>query len=851
MKTLIFTILLIFTLPLHSQNPNFTLQSYIEFLQSHQNLSSAQILEMYPTGEFNSGVTPFAGNILYHDSISTKYNLTEYERSLINQHGFMVSERLSYPTFLSATSDIFHKDLPLFVSTDAILHALHLSYDKILMQLEGEYLIPKLQLLLNSIHSQISGLNTLYGSDSLGGVALRDLDVYNTVARKLFNPAATPWYSSNNLKIDSILQFIDDETMVFYSLFGEQEHYIDFSQFTLRGHYADEQNLMNYPLLDEYFKAMIWLGRTEIQLLPPGETFQRDPSTARGCMFAAFLEEATSSTPAIGYYSEINELLNFLVGTQDNVTINNLTYLLENANITSPLQFNDTTKLYAFQDSLLANPFAFQRINSQLLLTNPFSPTTTHPASAVMLMGQRFVIDSYITSQVVFDRIIYNGRKIKRMLPNTLDVLGGLGNNAAIRLLKDELNGYHYGTNLAAARYLIEAYDTSFWNANLFHRWVNSLRKINPPEDRDSLPQFMQTAAFWQQKLNTQLGSWTQLRHDNILYAKQSYTSGWVCSFPYGYVEPFPSFYEDLRDFGDFFKTILVPLQFNNQYIKMEMMNWCDRFRSSNDTLASISKKELANQNLSGQEQQFLRNFLKVDHSAYGSPYDGWYYHLFYAPEDLFQKQLYVVADIHTSGQDENGNYVGWVKHVGTGNVNLGVVTAKNPAGVDVAYVGPFLSYYDYTTTNMLRLDDDSWINTYLAQASRPDFVNLYLADSLGNSRGTGSSLLTSVRLENRGDDGIIEDFRLAQNYPNPFNNSTIIKFSIPSSATGNFVELNIFNVQGILVMKLIAEPLQQGNYSIAWNGDDNSGTVVASGIYFYSLNSGGKTFTGKMTLLK
>jgi flagellar hook assembly protein FlgD len=64
-------------------------------------------------------------------------------------------------------------------------------------------------------------------------------------------------------------------------------------------------------------------------------------------------------------------------------------------------------------------------------------------------------------------------------------------------------------------------------------------------------------------------------------------------------------------------------------------------------------------------------------------------------------------------------------------------------------------------------------------------------------------------------------------------------------------VELNIFNVQGILVKKLIAEPLQQGNYSIAWNGDDNSGTVVASGIYFYSLNSGGKTFTGKMTLLK
>jgi hypothetical protein len=151
----------------------------------------------------------------------------------------------------------------------------------------------------------------------------------------------------------------------------------------------------------------------------------------------------------------------------------------------------------------------------------------------------------------------------------------------------------------------------------------------------------------------------------------------------------------------------------------------------------------------------------------------------------------------------------------------------------------------------MLRLDDDSWINTYLAQASRPDFVNLYLADSAGNSRGPGSSLLTSVKLENPGENGEIEDFILVQNYPNPFNNSTIIKFSIPSSSTGNFVELNIFNIQGVLIKKLVAEPLQQGNYSIAWNGDDTSGRPVSSGIYFYSLNSGGKTVTGKMTLLK
>ncbi len=60
----------------------------------------------------------------------------------------------------------------------------------------------------------------------------------------------------------------------------------------------------------------------------------------------------------------------------------------------------------------------------------------------------------------------------------------------------------------------------------------------------------MNTAAFWQEKMNTQLASWTELRHDNLLYAKQSYTGGTICSYPYSYVEPFPEFYQNLKDFS-------------------------------------------------------------------------------------------------------------------------------------------------------------------------------------------------------------------------------------------------------------------------------------------------------------
>ena len=60
----------------------------------------------------------------------------------------------------------------------------------------------------------------------------------------------------------------------------------------------------------------------------------------------------------------------------------------------------------------------------------------------------------------------------------------------------------------------------------------------------------MQTAAWWQQKMNTQLASWAQLRHDNLLYAKPSYSGGVSCSFPEAYVEPFPEFYGRLAAFA-------------------------------------------------------------------------------------------------------------------------------------------------------------------------------------------------------------------------------------------------------------------------------------------------------------
>ncbi len=114
-----------FNIPLIAQV--FNIEDYQEFLQQHQNMSTEELLQMHPAGIFSDQINSNYTEALYFDSIDAYYNLTEYEKSLIGDHGFMVSERLDKISFGEAILEIFHQDLPVFVSTDAILHAFHVS----------------------------------------------------------------------------------------------------------------------------------------------------------------------------------------------------------------------------------------------------------------------------------------------------------------------------------------------------------------------------------------------------------------------------------------------------------------------------------------------------------------------------------------------------------------------------------------------------------------------------------------------------------------------------------------------------------------------------------------------------
>ncbi len=94
----------------------------------------------------------------------------------------------------------------------------------------------------------------------------------------------------------------------------------------------------------------------------------------------------------------------------------------------------------------------------------------------------------------------------------------------------------------------------------------------------------------------------------------------------------------------------------------------------------------------------------------------------------------------------------------------------------------------------------------------------------------------------------IPEAFALLQNYPNPFNPSTTISFALPEAGV---VQLTIYNLHGQEVRTLASGNYASGKYAITWDGKDESGQIVPSGVYLYKLRVNGFVQTRKMTFMK
>ena len=634
----------------------------------------------------------------------SKIGLTAAEEAVLAQNGFVISDRMKAPTFVYGYASVYADDLPVFISGDSILYAVHRSYDEILKQLELVSLRPTLKLLLEAMRGSLAR----GALAPLGGDVAKDADLYLAVALGLLDGAApAPVAGASAAEIGSLLAkatAMDGwQTIV---LFGVQRDE-DFSQFKPRGHYADSAELQSY------FKSMMWLGRTDFRML---ETQSDGSQVFRRRQFDGALGLATLVTGSlVAEWDKLDRAIQAFVGESDNMRVPEFAPLL------SRLGAADAAATRALDDAtiaaaIVAGNYGGQRISSHIMISGLAGGTL--PLSRVfMLMGQRYVLDSHVFSNVVFDRV--QGGEVLRMMPDPLDVaFAALGNNHAVPLLRPQLEQYRYAPDLAAMRVLADDHGESFWSANLYNLWLSSLRALSNVAAGQTVPlEIAGTEAWGRRTLNTQLASWAELRHDTILYVKQSYTGGVVCEFPDALVEPSPELFARLAAYAAKGKEVATSLFPAGSTLAASVVQHFDQLAAVSGMLKEMAEYQAQGTPFTAAHMAFVNETVKVQPICGGASSSGWYSKLFFNTNPT--EFAPTIADVHTQPTDEGGSPVGRVLHVGTGYARLMVLTANTCTGPRV-YVGPVSSYHEEITQNFQRLDDATWEQRLLVPSSLP-----------------------------------------------------------------------------------------------------------------------------------
>lgn len=656
----------------------------------------------------------------HFDTVKAKLNLTDDELALFKKTGFVSIDQNRRHTFASAYYQIYAADLPVLVTADSVMHALHKSYDDILMDMERTVFTPALRQILADTHAKSSAPYR----DGPVPEGVLDVDLYLSVARNLLEGAGAPAdevdYASKptwdgKLKVrsyhgqdEAVLALLTEVRSLKLKdpfagspptkLYGG-ERYPDFSQFRPRGHYTKSQDLKNY------FRCMMWLGRADCgwNVLPTDDSKGVKANSDRELTAAVLFCEALNASGSTKALKSLDEIIGFMVGRSDNLTVFTLLDVCAKTDTASTA--GQVKNLDKVKTELKSGKHGAQMIRSQLLLSDPGNTIKVPPPAVFQVFGQRFVLDSFVLSQVVFDGIVFKNQKMRRMMPTGLDALAALGSDEAVLLLEPELKKWNYSANLLACRDFVNLHPEAYWKSNLYVLWLDCLRVLNADMSAHKrFPQAMRSKAWAMKQLNTQLGSWAELRHDTILYAKQSFTARPTCEYPAGYVEPYPEFYAKAKFFADEAGKLFAASEFPGEgaEAKKRYVAFFKQFGETVGQLEGLAKKELAGEAFTDAEKTFIKKTVDARGGGSGPPrYDGWYPNLFFNRGQCAEWAP-VAADVHTDPESQS------CLEVAVGDTMFGVIAVDNDKD-RMTYVGPLYSYYEFHQNAEKRLTDPEW----------------------------------------------------------------------------------------------------------------------------------------------
>jgi len=665
--------------------------------------------------------------ITNYGDFSEKFLTDEAALEKLKENGFVVISNPYNPKEEDITAmynRLGREGQLIFISSDTLLHLYHVQFGDSMSQVEESELFDLLWELDEALlDSSIEEYKSASGEEK---EAARRNAAYFAVALSLLQP------DEDQIKYQfEVPAFVKDDVEAELALIEDHEGFEtspiflyeeDYSQYVPRGHYTHSEKLQNY------FRAFMWHGR--MSMLLKGKLIQaEDPEkeariqTIQASLISSSLED---NPDLLQKWDRLYAITAFYVGVSDDLGPYEYMEAMETVLGNESRNFSATTiEEMKVELTGYRSPEIYGGTGSgthEPILTAEQADELLEDTKGFRFMGQRFIPDSYIFSRLTGPYTNeYTGNQEElpftyidsdygnnRGFPRGLDTMALLGSERAVYWL-DELNDSSY--NNYSLRYgeldsEFSNFSAADWNRNLYWSWLYSLQPLLK-DYGEGYPTFMQTDAWQDKELTTSLASWTELRHDTILYAKQSYGIEESLPIfgdkPVGYVEPVPEFYNRLlaltRMTGDGLEEL--------DALDEETRRNFESLENVLERLIEISEKELENEELTEEEKYYIFKFGEIIRTGVDT--------------DEEARKTTLVADVHTEPNNE------LVLEEGTGYVDMIIVAYKLPDGRIFLAAGPVMSHYEFKQPMYERLTDEKWREMLEANPpEKPEWASTY-----------------------------------------------------------------------------------------------------------------------------
>lgn len=604
------------------------------------------------------------------------------------ENGFVVCGH-SGDEFFEQYENNRYNMIPNFVTVDSLMHTYHLYFGYLLKNLERDFLSEDL---LQLSRRMLSGCQDQY--DQLKGSewesAARRNVAFFTVGTKLLDGSTQVSDYVEGMAGQELEQIESAEEILKSELTGGME---DYTQYIPRGYYEGDEKL------ESYFRAMMWYGRVHFK--------QQDEDLDRSALLIS--KAMADDLEAYGLWSRLYAVTSFFAGASDDLGVCEYAPLIREV-YGEDMKMSD---LIGKEEKFASFHAKTADLSSPQINSIPIWDGQDNVIPGFRFMGQRFTIDGAIMQKLIYSDVRENSEGQKRMLPDVLDVPAVLGSDTALDILEEagatDYAGYR--ENMERLREALEKEYDDLWSASLYASWLNTLRPLLTVKG-EGYPVFMQNKEWQKKDLECFAGSFTELKHDTVLYTKQVIAEmggDYEEADDRGYVEPEPLVYLRFRQLAEQTAQGLKDYRVLSGEDEDNLLRLAEIARR----LWVISEKELKDEVLADEEYDFIRGYGgNIEHF--------WYEAMKEMSEDgspaTKECPAAIVVDIAT---DPNGQ----VLEAGTGEPSYIYVVVKVDGKLKIAR-GSVYSFYQFVWPMEDRLTDSKWQQMLGIQADEDGFYD-------------------------------------------------------------------------------------------------------------------------------